>query len=321
MKKWKVALDSIYDFKDSLNASLGRETRVEWNKRMFNEYLVYLRGLDFLGLDDVLDEILELYGSGLYKELLLAYNLRIEPGTRRDFSVDEASGNRLLFLAKKYLPVTGIRTVSLKITDINTFKSLHPMLETVYCLYSNSVLSWNDYLNVYFGGFAERLIMGLDKFDEISYRSVPTDDFFKKLAKTQITQKDTYDLDEKLFLISMHLEGEIFGMGFKSLDSDYLVTNSTFIRFLAGCSAAHNNREFTDPEDIINAYKTFFKLIKTDITVYKAPRRIIESMPEFIGYLVCDKCNNSFGLIPEESPEDYSDTCECGGELVYKEEI
>jgi Family of unknown function (DUF5518) len=35
------------------------------------------------------------------------------------------------------------------------------------------------------------------------------------------------------------------------------------------------------------------------------------------GYLVCDKCEGSYKLQSDESPEDFSDQCECGGNLKY----
>lgn len=35
------------------------------------------------------------------------------------------------------------------------------------------------------------------------------------------------------------------------------------------------------------------------------------------GYLVCEKCGGYYKLKPGESPEDFSDKCECGGNLKY----
>ncbi len=39
------------------------------------------------------------------------------------------------------------------------------------------------------------------------------------------------------------------------------------------------------------------------------------------GYLVCDKCNEYYQLQPGESPDDFMDRCECGGNLTYYENI
>jgi hypothetical protein len=36
--------------------------------------------------------------------------------------------------------------------------------------------------------------------------------------------------------------------------------------------------------------------------------------------MVCDKCGGYYKLQPGESPEDFTDKCECGGDLNYIEE-
>ncbi len=35
------------------------------------------------------------------------------------------------------------------------------------------------------------------------------------------------------------------------------------------------------------------------------------------GYLVCDTCGGYYELQPGESPDDFSDECECGGKLKH----
>ena len=39
------------------------------------------------------------------------------------------------------------------------------------------------------------------------------------------------------------------------------------------------------------------------------------------GYLVCDKCNGYYKLQSGESPQDFTNKCECGGKLTYKDSI
>ena len=36
-----------------------------------------------------------------------------------------------------------------------------------------------------------------------------------------------------------------------------------------------------------------------------------------MGYLVCDRCDSYYELLPGESPDDYYDKCECDGRLIY----
>ena len=40
-----------------------------------------------------------------------------------------------------------------------------------------------------------------------------------------------------------------------------------------------------------------------------------------MAYLVCDKCGGYYELQPNESPEDFTDKCECGGNLKYVQDL
>jgi hypothetical protein len=40
-----------------------------------------------------------------------------------------------------------------------------------------------------------------------------------------------------------------------------------------------------------------------------------------MAFLICDKCGGYYELQEVESPEDFSDTCECGGKLRHQENI
>ena len=40
-----------------------------------------------------------------------------------------------------------------------------------------------------------------------------------------------------------------------------------------------------------------------------------------MGYLLCDKCQGNYELQPGESPDDFSDKCQCGGNLKYVESL
>lgn len=40
-----------------------------------------------------------------------------------------------------------------------------------------------------------------------------------------------------------------------------------------------------------------------------------------MSYLVCDKCGGYYELQPDESPDDFSDKCECGGNLRYVQDL
>jgi len=71
-------------------------------------------------------------------------------------------------------------------------------------------------------------------------------------------------------------------------------------------------------EDIARAYKTFFKLIKTDVTQYKANPELVQNMdednPDYGDILICKRCGGYYKLEQGESIDDF-ECCHCGGEL------
>ena len=96
-----------------------------------------------------------------------------------------------------------------------------------------------------------------------------------------------------------------------------------FILFAAGCSAVNDGKDKINENDIIKAYKTYFKLMKTNITKYKveAETNIKSLNNPNNGYLICKKCERYYKLQYGESPGDFSDKCECGGKLGFVENL
>lgn len=311
-------LDSVFDFKDRVNASFGRETRKEWNIRMIEEYFGYLKDLNLPGLIGILDEIKNNWKSGFYEKFMLAFEERKMDS--RSLTFEELAHNRLMVLAGSNLPTTNLKTIAFSKTSLNVFRSMRPLIETTYYLNSRHPFSWEDILNIEFSGLDVCLLFALDQFDQIENIPEPTAEFFQKLGETQIFDKKTSDLYRKLTLIQMHIEGEIFGMNFRDFSTDYGPTEDLFLQLLAGCNAVHHNREHIIEEDIIIAYKTFFKLIKTDVTQYKAIPELVENMdednPDYSDILVCKNCGNFYKLESNESADDFK-SCHCGGELKY----
>jgi len=322
VKTWMKILDTSLDFKDRVNTSLGRETSAEWNKRMLKEHCEYLRGLNLPGLTEILDEIQDIWKSGFYEEFMLAFEERKMDS--RHLTFEELAHNRLMVLAAANLPATDLRTIAFSKTSLNVFRSMRPLIETAYYLNSGRPFSWDDSLNIAFSGLDARLLFALDRFDQIEDVPEPTAEFFQKLGETQIFDKKTSDFYLTITNLLIDIKNEIFGMRFRDFNSDYVPTEGLFIQLLAGCNAVHHNREHIIEEDIIKAYKTFFKLIKTDVTKYKAIPELVEGMDdsqekmESRGLLVCEKCGGCYQLQSDESPDDFSDTCECGGELEFK---
>ncbi len=309
-------LDDVFDFKDKINTSLGRETSSEWNKRMLKEYWEHLVSLNVPGLFEILNEIEETWNSGLYYNFMLAFEERQMKS--RPLTFEELARNKLTTLAATNLPPTSLKTIATGKTDLNLFRSMNPIIETTYYLNTRRPYTWNDMLNLAFSDLKTRLIFALDKFDEVENVPEPTAEFFQKLKETRIISEQTKDLELKIKLVLMHIGGEILGMGFEDSVEDYWPTMSLFNQFLAACNAVKHNREEIIDEDIVRAYKTFFKLIKTNVTQYKANPELVQGMDENNPYygdiLICKNCGGYYKLESGESIDDF-ESCQCGGEL------
>lgn len=277
---------------------------------------------DVPGLDGIIKEIVNLRDLGYYGRLYDAVKLwwRIvdEDGT---FTREEKQKMRFKVLASQ-----NMRNFSLRpsLLDFEVFKTLYSFLEYFYYMSNNGKkLNHQDEMNVYFSGLDERIVFAQDKFDEIEKVPEPTVEFFQKLNDVKWQDKDTDKFFDKLEGVMFHTVHDIFGNGFLfGGQLSFYSIQSGFIRLLAGCSAVTNDREEMNKGDVIRAYKTYFKLMKTDTTKYKArPELNPESeLKEYKGYLVCKKCNGYYKLEPGESPDGF-DKCQCGGELEYMENI
>jgi len=62
-------------------------------------------------------------------------------------------------------------------------------------------------------------------------------------------------------------------------------------------------------------------LIVPYIEIYIYRSAALFYLSESNGYLVCEKCGGYYQLQPGESPEDFSDKCECGGNLKFVQDL
>jgi hypothetical protein len=110
---------------------------------------------------------------------------------------------------------------------------------------------------------------------------------------------------------------------FRPFGNPYLnfpATENAFLLFLAGCSAVNSDRDVINENDVIRAYKAYYKLLTANIPRI-VDRLLEEKSNGDNGYLVCERCNKYYKLRPGESPEEFTDQCECGGKLNYYDNI
>ncbi|MEN4017175.1 MAG: hypothetical protein PQ975_02800 [Methanobacterium sp.] len=194
------------------------------------------------------------------------------------------------------------------------FSRIYLFLERLYCRVVGRKLGLFDLFNVYFSGLDESITFNLDKFDINTHTREPTAEFFKKLDKIKNPDQEVVNCEyefRKIMRMSLSLKYGNFG-SFARIEEE-------FVSYLAGCSAVNDDRSGLTIDDYITAYRTYYKLLKTDVTQYRCKRELFHDY-DYGGYLMCKECNGYYKLEEGEFPDDF-DKCQCGGELEYKIEL
>lgn len=196
--------------------------------------------------------------------------------------------------------------------EYREFQSLYFFLERLYFLRVGRRLGFEDLANVYFGGLDELLTFYLKDFDEVVDWPVYDASFFVKLNKLKYPDNETTDF----FYKSRKIINKALKRTYKDSNTSTLIdAEENLIFYLAGCSAVFNERAQIIVVDILTAYETYYKLLRTDVTRFKCKIDIYDEQKG--GFLVCDNCGEYYKLQPDESVDNYSDICRCGGKLRY----
>ena len=230
-----------------------------------------------------------------YKSSIRAYNLSIQNLSYTSF----------------FGFLIGYKLRSNGLINSSNFTDIYFWLEQIYYLNKMQELGFQDVLNIYFSDLVERIIKGLDNFNEL-YPPVEVDNnYFKQLSAVKRPNENVKKFFSKTRkLIKSSLEQEY---SYKSLGNLELMENN-FLNLLAAFSAANENRVELITNDYVKAYKTYYKLIITDITTYKCQDELFQD--DYIGYLICENCNGYYELNKGESPSKFKE-CSCGGNLKY----
>ncbi|HII84218.1 MAG TPA: hypothetical protein HA271_05150 [Methanobacterium subterraneum] len=299
---------------DKMEAQL--EERAKKRQHYMKNLFIYLAELNIDELNDILSEIQDIMDSKYYKKLIESVTID-KFGDNIDF-LGDLPKHRIEILAHDNLKKGGLLTTifTKSIITVQDTLTLYSFIESIYYINKNP-LEKEDLINIYFSRLDERIIFALENFDQVKleYLPEPTPEYIKSLGKTYWAEKELY---KKLNELMFEVMDFIFDYpAITNRPSKYRATEDLFIQFLAACNAVNNGRLGIGVDDTIVAYKTFLKLIKTDVTQYKAiPERII-NLENHGAYLVCKKCGTYYQIPEGESADDYSDECECGGKLKY----
>jgi len=111
---------------------------------------------------------------------------------------------------------------------------------------------------------SEKVMVLLEDFDKnVSFHPV-NEDFFRSLD-TAKWDKDARKLFKKMISIQLDIAALMITTLFSDITHDIFANYPTTLTMLATCSAVKNNRDIMEYEDVICAFRTFFKLFDADL--------------------------------------------------------
>ncbi|KZX10424.1 hypothetical protein [Methanobrevibacter curvatus] len=105
--------------------------------------------------------------------------------------------------------------------------------------------------------------IGFDFDQNIDFNPI-TENFFRNL-KVVKWDKKANKLFEKAFSLHTHMVSYIIAEFFSSQFAKNISANRFILTFLVACNAVNHNRDRMVEDDVVIAFKTFYKLIHADI--------------------------------------------------------
>ena len=134
------------------------------------------------------------------------------------------------------------------------------MIDFITYAYKQEDLSQNDLSKNH--SILERLMSLLNNFNTVNEYKVPDEEFYKKLKQIK-WDKAGKKLFKGMSDLKFEVSFEMFGTSFSTpfgTGEDFALT------FLAACNAVNQGRNKILPEDVVIAYRTYLKLLNTDIS-------------------------------------------------------
>lgn len=292
------------------------ELRFRFSKKEVGDYALKRLGkFDIDGLDDLISNLMDLSNSGLFSQLFEVYVDWEDPVDSLDeIAMDMAAEHPFFVFAREYLKKNPFAFFS-DLINFSTFFYFYPFLEWLYSLYLGRNLKSEDVKLLFCSGIFERIIFNLEDFDSIEEVPETSKEFFENLKELNWENGKTRKIYRELNLILTCYCLSDSSLKERTFKGKYYEV----ILFLAGCSAVKNGRNKITVDDVLTAHRTFYKIIRTDIS--KLIEETSSKKITISGYMVCKKCGGHYQLQPGESPDDFSDTCECGGKLEFVSDI
>lgn len=214
------------------------------------------------GLKEITEKIINLLDSEIYKKVYDASMKGHEGGLTTEEYAEDLLKMPQVRMASNILKNPPLYVASLTgvIISIHFISMMHVIMWIFYTFLQKD-LNHEDVLKAH-TIILERLMSSLDNFNNVKEYQAPDEEFYKKLKKIK-WDKQAKKLFKRISDLKFEISFEMFGSSFSTsfgTGEDFALT------FLAACNAVNNNRNKILEEDVIKAYKTYLKLLSTDIT-------------------------------------------------------
>ena len=211
------------------------------------------------GLNEVVNGVIGLSDSEIYKKVYETTKTK-EGKLGGNETVEDLLEFPQVKYATKVLKDPPLYVASLTGVIISShFIGTVSMIDFITYAYKQEDLSPNDLNKNH--SILERLMSSLNNFNTVNEYKAPDEEFYKKLKQIK-WDKTGKKLFKGMSDLKFEISFEIFRSGFSSFGTgeDFALT------FLAACNAVNQSRNKILPEDMVIAYKTYLKLLDTDIS-------------------------------------------------------
>ena len=243
---------------------MGLWENIEWDideekqKNKINAEKILKEFPNVEGLKDVLDSVQALMDSEIYDKVY--ETSKNKEGKLRDETVEDLLELPQVNYATKVLKDPPLYVASLTGVIISShFIATVSMIDFITYAYKQEDLSQKDLNKNH--SILERLMSSLNNFNTVKEYKVPDEKFYKKLKQIKWDKQG-----KKLFNKINGIRRDITIVKWVSDASTFGTGENFALTFLAACNSVNQSRNKILTEDVIIAYKAYFKLLNTDIS-------------------------------------------------------
>ncbi len=250
---WDEIKMSLHDYID-----YDIDAEKQKNKKNAEKILKDFPGAE--GLNEVLGGVQSLIDSEVYDKVYEASEKDPKEMTSYIESVDDLLKLRQVKLASEVLKDPHLYVASLTGVIISShFQATFAFIGGIHYAYTQKKLNCNSTVKEH--AILERLMSLLDDFDKpVNFQS-PDEEFYKKLKNIKWDKQA-----KKLFGKIDRIRGDIATVRWGTKAITFGNGENRLLTFLAACNSVNQGRNEILPEDVVIAYRTYLKLLNTDIT-------------------------------------------------------